>query len=343
MIRTLLLLVIFINLAGCSVLDVARYEFTTSKTKFSNYQLVERSWKRAGDPIHLNNGDLRDLGFYSALVLKNDAVLFELYKSGRGPDSTSNVKSVSKSIFSAVVGIAEHQCIVSLDKEILSVNGCEVPKAMSRLTALNLLNMDAGLRYIENQSMDIYIKKDWYCEILNLPVEVANGQRFNYATPQRYLLGAYMQQQLNTPLKQYFDEVLFTPLDIYLKGWRYSPESLPFNGTDMVLTTHDLLAFAQLYINQGKYKGTQVIPGDWINQSFETVWPEAQGQYGYGLHWWQTTISNHKFLVAMGYGGQSIFINRENQLIVVTTAPLNRHDERMIYLRDFIAEVLEQI
>jgi CubicO group peptidase (beta-lactamase class C family) len=66
-----------------------------------------------------------------------------------------------------------------------------------------------------------------------------------------------------------------------------------------------MLAFGELYLNNGQADGRQVIPESWIDRSLQ---PQVRSprnqerQYGYG--WWIRDMAGVRTVYAWGYGGQ---------------------------------------
>ena len=329
-----------ICVAGCRWVHVVQYELKTQVVEYSARVESPRTWSVSGRTLDLETAALDEKGFQGALVLQSNELIFEWYADGYGPNSIFNIKSISKSLLSALVGIAIADGKLDLDEKVSKIGPCEVPSRLQGLTPRHLLTMSAGFRFVENQDNHVFAGDSWSCEILGLPVEAENGERFNYGTAQSYLLGAHLEKRIGVPLETFFAEKLFEPIGISLKGWRIGPESIPFAGSEMRLTARDVLAFGQLYLERGRYQGRQVIPEPWVEQSFSTVWPQAIKGFDYGWSWWKTSIADFEFLAALGFGGQTLFINRDLGLVIVTTAPTNHHDERVDAVRQLVEEVV---
>lgn len=88
----------------------------------------------------------------------------------------------------------------------------------------------------------------------------------------------------------------------------------------MRLTPWEMLRFGELYRNGGVYRGRQVVPAEWIRQSWtpRTRSPWSGQEYGYG--WFLRESRGHPVRFACGYGGQFIFVVPDLGLTVVTTS-----------------------
>jgi len=99
-----------------------------------------------------------------------------------------------------------------------------------------------------------------------------------------------------------------------------------------------------LYMNDGKWESKQIVPSSWVKQSL-TPYIIADdgsdkdfGKSEYGFQWWMfdDSIMNKPVPLAacVGNGGQRVFVDTENQVVVVFTGGNYRMPER--YLNPYI-------
>jgi CubicO group peptidase (beta-lactamase class C family) len=124
---------------------------------------------------------------------------------------------------------------------------------------------------------------------------------------------------------------LFEPLGIERFEWTKFPtqssrKDIPAAASGLRLTSRDLLKFGSLYMNNGKWKGQQILPESWVIKSHKSYISRNNLNQGYGYQFWiekedvKTTPTTRA--VAVGNGGQRIFFDHQNKLLVVTTAGL---------------------
>lgn len=335
---------LLIMIAGCSSLAVLQYY---AKTEHKSYTVSNppRQWPLADTQFKAEKFSLNSSSLQSLIVAHRGQIQLEWYASGFDQHSVFNIKSVSKSVLSAVLGIAIGEYSLSLDDEVDLTDNCSVEQTRERPTAGELLGMSAGFDFTENQSNQVYATDDWRCTIQHLPLRAPHGQHFNYGTIQSYLLGAWLSQSISMPLDDYLQQRLFNPAQIHLHAWRISPEGIPFAGSEMEMTARDLLAFGQLYLNSGRFNGDQVIPASWVKKSRQVIWQNAEADKDYGYGWWLLEIANHRFLMAQGYGGQMLLLQPKMQLAIVSTASsggfvsAREHEER-VYT---VIQIAEQV
>jgi CubicO group peptidase (beta-lactamase class C family) len=129
-------------------------------------------------------------------------------------------------------------------------------------------------------------------------------------------------------LKAYAEEHLFSPLDVEAGEWGQDAEGHNNGCGDLHLTARNAAKFGLLYLNDGVYKGTQIIPADWVRDSLRTysvneAFVKRVGRFrniGYGYHWWSANAGEHHVNFAWGHGGQLIVLVDELDMVIVTTS-----------------------
>ena len=129
-------------------------------------------------------------------------------------------------------------------------------------------------------------------------------------------------------LRSYAQEHLFSPLAIESGEWGRDAEGHNNGCGDLHLTPRDAARFGLLYINDGAYRGKQIVPTDWIRDSLQTysineAFVKRLGRFrdiGYGYHWWSAQTGKHRVNFAWGHGGQLIVLVDGLDIVVVTTA-----------------------
>ena len=288
----------------------------TAPTRGLDSLLLARAYERAAGLPRL----------YSLLVARHGELAREGYFRGRGPDARANIKSASKSIISALVGIAIaegrldglDQPVAPLFPEYLSAN--PAPR-LDDVTIGNLLSMQAGL---EPTSFDNYgrwvASSNWVRFALQRPFEDEPGGRMLYSTGNTHVLSAILTHATGQSTLAYARAKLARPLGFELAPWTRDPQGVYFGGNEMHLRPRDLLAFGELYRNGGRHEGTQIVPEEWIRTSWVRRTSSPFNGHGYGLGWWMRRSGAHDVYFAWGYGGQYIFIVPALELTVITTS-----------------------
>jgi CubicO group peptidase (beta-lactamase class C family) len=245
---------------------------------------------------------------------------------GPGLDGYANVKSVSKSIISALVGIAiEEGHLDGAEQTIFpffsAYLGGDTTSAKRQITIGNLLSMQSGL---ERTSGDNYgrwvMSPNWISYAVTRPVVATPGSTRLYSTGNSHLLSAILTEATGMSTWEYAREKLAEPLGIRLPSWPTDPQGIYFGGNEMRLTPRDMIRFGELYRNGGRVGDRQVVSERWIEESLAPRTRSRSGDEQYGYSWFLADVNGRRMYYAWGYGGQYIFVVPDLQLTVATTS-----------------------
>ncbi len=259
-------------------------------------------------------------------VIRHGYVVYEEYFGGANENTLLSVRSVTKSVMSAIVGIAlENGDIESLAVTVSEAlpeffaNGANAEKA--DITLRNLLMMRSGLGWDETnrQILDLWQSQDDQIEyVLNLPLDSTPGEEWHYSTADSHLVSAMFENLTGRSLLDYGTEFLFNPLGFGEVDWLEDSSGYNIGGAELYLTPRDMAKFGFLYLNNGWWDGVQIVPSEWVEL---TTTAQDEEIYYYGYQWWRGEhefFGEYEAFVALGYGGATIFVHPELDLIVVT-------------------------
>jgi CubicO group peptidase (beta-lactamase class C family) len=275
-------------------------------------------------------GDLPRL--HSFLVSWRGALLAEHYFNGARGDRPANIKSASKSVISALVGIAiERGLIRGVDEPVISYFPEHVKgePRKQRITVEDLLTMRSGLESTSSRNYGAWVlSRNWVQHALARPLITEPGMSMQYSTGNTHLLSAILTRATGGSTRQFAQRALADPLGFALAEWPRDPQGVYFGGNDMLMTPRQMLAFGTLYLERGRAGDRQVVPGTWVEESFipRARSPRSEQLYGYG--WWLRELAGHQVAYAWGYGGQYIFVVPAVDLVVVTTSSTASGEER---------------
>jgi len=276
---------------------------------------------------------------HSLLVSRRGELVLERYYNGARATRPANIKSASKSIISALVGIAiERRLIAAVDTPIVTWFP-ELTKdrdhAKRTITIEDLLTMRSGLETTSNRNYGTWVQsRNWVQHALTRPLLSEPGTEMEYSTGNTHLLSAILTKTTRVSTWQFANQALAAPLGFTLARWPQDPQGIYFGGNDMLLTPRQMLAFGELYLARGRVNGKQIVPEAWIEQSFvargRSYWSDQQ--YGYG--WWVRELGGHRAYYAWGFGGQYIFVVPDLDLVVVTTSASTVAEDRRSHRRN---------
>ena len=267
---------------------------------------------------------------HSLLVQHDGELVFEQYYNGARANRPANMKSASKSVISALVGIAiEEGFIESVNSTLVEFFPeyleSEDYAEKRRITVENLLTMQSGLETTSNRNYGRWVaSRDWVKFAIDQPLVAQPGTRMLYSTGSTHLLSAILTRASGMDAKQFAQKYLTRPMGYSMSYWPQDPQGIYFGGNDMEMTPRQMLAFGAMYLNGGRHGETQVVSEEWVDASHQprARSPRGQGRF-YGYGWWLRDLAGMRVPVAWGYGGQLIFVVEELDLVVVATSDSN--------------------
>lgn len=270
----------------------------------------------------------------SLIVSWHGAIAGEYHAPRVRAAAPANIKSASKSIVSALVGIAIERGLIRGTREPIVNYFPELRQDTDRrketITIEDLLTMRAGLESTSGRNYGRWVQSpNWVRFALTRKLVGEIGQDMEYSTGSSHLLSAILTKATHTSTWQFAQEVLARPLGFSLARWPQDPQGLYFGGNDMLLTPRQMLQVGELYLHRGAVGGRQIVPSAWVDTSCvprtASVY-DGSRRYGYG--WWIQDFDDTSACFAWGYGGQYIMVFRELDLVVVATSSTAGGEER---------------
>ncbi|CAG0933401.1 6-aminohexanoate-dimer hydrolase [Thermoflexales bacterium] len=265
----------------------------------------------------------------SLLIIRHGELVYEKYfRSIQKPDRTADVRSITKSVLSALVGIAMDQGqLDSLDHKVIEYFPeyfyPQTDPRMAEVTLRHLLTMSSGFKWAEHSPSQTkwMNSRNWVEAAINLEFVEQPGTGFTYCTANTQLLSAILTKVTGEALRDYAQRNLFTPLGIPANRWHWGVDDHGYaiGGFGMNLRPRDLARFGYLYLNQGYWDGQQIISPEWIQESTRAQLHSGWGP-DYGYLWWVHPRSDLHSFEAAGSGGQTIYVVPSLDLVVVITS-----------------------
>lgn len=298
---------------------------------------------------------------HSLLIARHGKLVYEHYWTGKdetlgddlgviahGIDSLHDLRSVTKSIVGACIGIAIGQGkIKGIDVPVFSFFP-EYAKwdtgMKAGLTIRHLLTMSSGLDWDEarpyNDPLNSEIAMDKSDDpigyVLSRPMVQAPGTYWRYNGGSTEVLAAIIKKVSGESIDRYAQDHLFLPLGVHQLLWMDMPKThTPSAAAGLRLRSRDMLKFGLLYEHEGVWASRQVVPQAWVDSSLVPhIERPVTGHGGYGYQFWTFPYSFANGTIevptAVGNGDQRIFIDRLHDLVVVVTSgKYNNWTEKM--------------
>jgi CubicO group peptidase (beta-lactamase class C family) len=285
---------------------------------------------------------------HSLLVSRRGSLLVERYYNGTRATTLANIKSASKSVISALVGIAIERGLIKGPRQPIgdffpSLHAPKVDPRKPRITIEDLLTMRSGLESTSNRYYGSWVQsRNWVQYALDRPLIAEPGTYMDYSTGSTHLLSAILTKATGKSTWQFAQEALAKPLGFSLAQWPRDPQGIYFGGNDMLMTPRQMVAFGELYLNDGLAGGRQVVPEDWIEASFVVRSRSRWSDQFYGYGWWARELAGQDVRYAWGFGGQYIFVVPKLDLVVVTTSSSTVDESRRRHRRT-VFDIVEQL
>ncbi len=285
---------------------------------------------------------------HSLLVSRHGEMVLEHYFHGTRATSFENVKSASKSVISALVGIA-------IDRKLLPGVNAPIAPYFPELAAANadprkrkitiqdLLTMRSGL-VDTNRGYGAWVRSpNWVRYLLTRPLQQPPGEPMNYNTGNTHLLSAILSKVSGVDTWTFAQNTLAAPLGFTLAKWPRDPQGIYFGGNDMLLTPRQMLKFGELYLHHGRSGDRQIVPSSWVDASWVPRTRSLRSGQLYGYGWWITNLDERPVEFAWGFGGQYIFVVPSLDLVVVTTSSVALGNDRREYRQDLFDMVEKDV
>lgn len=263
---------------------------------------------------------------HTLIVARDGTALVERVFRGPGLDRPVNVKSASKIVISALVGMAiERGLIAGPEQPVAPFFQDRIPDGadprIHDITVEHLLSMRAGLRRTSGPFYGEWVNsEDWVGYTLTRPFTDEPGGRMLYSTGNTHLLSALLTKVSGRSTLALARAWLGEPLGISIPPWPRDPQGIYFGGNNMLLSPRALLRIGELYRQAGRIDGRRILSEDWVEASWtpRELSPHTGHYYGYG--WFIAEARGHAVFYAYGYGGQMLYVVPALRLTVVVTS-----------------------
>jgi CubicO group peptidase (beta-lactamase class C family) len=283
----------------------------------------------------IRTGRYRDI--HSLLIVRYGRVVVQEYFNEGAADRVHTLQSVTKSVASALIGIAiEAGALSGVDERVVDFfpqwrDELVQDERRARQTVEDILTMRTGTDYVEGFTASPHdslnaLATGWDRFWLERPMPREPGTYFQYDSGGVIALSSILQARTGDHADAYAAEHLFGPLGITEASWYRNQEGHPHTGGGLFLRSIDVAKFGQLFLQRGRWGDRQIVPESWVDASFRThvTFSPPAGRYtGYGYLWWilPDPHSGHEPMrAARGALGQHIFVVPAHQLVVVVTA-----------------------
>lgn len=284
-------------------------------------------------------GDTRAL-----VVMHGGRVVAERYADGYDADTRFVSWSMAKTVTAVMIGMLVSDGLLRLDESVPEPRWNRPGDARGEITLRQLLQMRSGLRHTEAgpvpyESSEVRMlfmdgrddMADWAtAETL----EAEPGAKFEYSSNTTVILADIAARVLTDSkdpeirrraVDTYLRTRIFAPLAMDSVVAEYDASGTLIGGSLMHATARDWARFGEFLRNKGSYRGSQLVPRNWI--TFMTS-PSPRSEF-YGAQTWLNRASGidrddtladrgpDTMFAAIGHMGQYILVSPDQKLTVV--------------------------
>jgi CubicO group peptidase (beta-lactamase class C family) len=273
----------------------------------------------------------------SVLVLHCGNLISEHYWRGFAESSYQPMYSITKTVISALVGIALGDGKLKLSDTLANwFPELALPPEShaASVTIRHLLSMNAGFQELSGR----VIAQDKIPRYIRRAGVSAAGETFRYASEDVDILAAVLERAVGEAAIDFAQKRLFAPLGIWpeipksfrKRLWKTDKQKRIRGALGLHLRSRDMANFGQLYLQGGKWEGQQLLPTDFVAASTSA---QSSGGYPervkYGYLWWiSTDREGRSAFFASGAGGQYIYVLPALELVVAFSSTLKNMDGR---------------
>ena len=288
---------------------------------------------------------------FSILVSKNGVVVYELYTSSLTREHAHYLMSVTKSFTSALMGAAIARGLVpSTETSVAdalppSVFASDADRArFAAVTIKDVLGMsalDAEVPPHRNLPEDQQREAAFWASPNRAKFAVtqnllpAPGVDFQYTDITPLVASGIIEYAAHETELELAEQTLFRPMGFRNYEWMHEDAAGVDNGAyGLRLRPVDMQKFGILFLQGGVWKGTRLLPKDWVDRSF-TPWIASAPTLtspNYGWYWWTFDYAPHwRARVADGWKGQRIAVVPEKGVVVTMTGIVEDQPEEALF------------
>jgi CubicO group peptidase (beta-lactamase class C family) len=305
-------------------------------------------WPRGALPAGVDPGPLLDEVFddegplaatYAVVVVHRGRIVVERYAGAlehfdRAPTPVTETTpllswSMAKSMLHAVVGLLVGERRLELDAPAGVPEWADPDDLRHAITLRQLLAMRDGLDfvedYVDDQVSDVMHmlfgegQPDMAHFAADRPLAAPPGTRFNYSSGTSNIISGIVARAVGPgeAYARFLHSRLFGPIGMASADPEFDEAGTWVASSYVRATAEDYARFGLLYLRDGMWDGTRLLPTGWVDHARTWVSEDPDDASPYGAHWWGVAGDTLGTFRASGYEGQSITICPSLDLVVV--------------------------
>jgi len=237
-----------------------------------------------------------DDGNEEVMIIRNGRLIY----AGDSIDKKHNIWSCSKSFTSTALGLMIEDGLIGLDDRVSQYEPLMLENYKD-VTFRHFTTMTSGYNAVGDSRWN-ESSKDWSWTPYAPGEPIFKpGTEYAYWDEAMMMKGRILTKILGQTIQSYLIEKLTSKIGFGDWYWYNEGEleGIPINNgcTNVIINAKQLARFGHLYLNQGNWNGTQILPADWVAKATAVQVPESipvadtdrkstTGSGAYGFNWW---------------------------------------------------------
>ncbi len=213
-------------------------------------------------------------------------IVAEWYWGDRTPQTLSEGFSTMKSVTATLVGIAQTQKKLNINQKASDFIKEWKGTASESITIRQLLSMTSGRREVFNGNPF----SDNELIAINIGQETTPGTNWRYTNTTLQVLETVLERAVGGSVKSFAKKNLLTPLGMKSKFTEDGGSNM-FMFAFWNTSCRDLAKLVQLYMQNGKWNGKQILSAEFVNDARTS---SSELNQNYGLLWWLNRVGTTK-------------------------------------------------
>lgn len=295
-------------------------------------------------------------GTRAFLVVYRDTLITARYFHGATPTSLFKCFSITKSVLSALVGIAIQDGVLQATDSVGQHLALPDNRALSAVHLQHLLDNTSGFEYSRGgapwkEQPRMYYTTDARAFVRHAHVAQTPGAKFTAEDLSPILMGYVLETALHakgdtSTLSSYLAQRLWLPMGAEADAhWNldHSGDGLEKSESGLVARATDFARFGMLYLHDGRVGARQVVPAAWVRSTIDGPPARAPNRFVEGFYhnfWWGATRPGRTRgdFYANGHFGQRIYVSPDRDLVIVRLG----HDAGTVNWTETLADIADR-
>ncbi len=195
-------------------------------------------------------------------------------------DRRTEIHSATKSVVGLAAGMAVDEGLFTLDTHPTDILSKYIPDSLDpawrHVTVRHLLTMSSGhnRKLMDGYSLipgvvnrDDLENKDWVNYAFSQSLDLEPGRKFVYNNSCPHLISRMITELTGENLIDWLRPRLFDPLEIHNPQWGTDPLGYTCGPGGLQLSAEEFSRIIRLYLQQGQWKGNQLVSGEYMSQA----------------------------------------------------------------------------